>query len=85
MAEKLPNKCPSCHRHLMTTQLQCNQCGVNVSGYFVSFFHQFSDEDQLFIKIFVLNDGNLKSVAQETNKSYPTVRKMLDQIISKMD
>ena len=81
----LPNNCPSCHHNLIITQLHCNQCGVNLSGYFASSFHQFSEDEQLFIKNFVLNDGSLKSVARQMNKSYPTIRKMLDHIINKIE
>ena len=84
MKKALPDSCPSCHHHLMITQLQCDRCGAGLSGSFVSSFHQFSKDEQLFIKNFILNDGNLKSVARQIDKSYPTIRKMLDQIISKI-
>jgi hypothetical protein len=68
----------------MITQLHCAQCGANISGSFVSSFHQFSEDELLFIKNFVVNSGSLKSVARQINKSYPTVRKILNHIISKI-
>ena len=70
---------------MMVTLLHCEQCETNLSGSFVSLFYQFSEEEQLFIKDFILNNGRLKSIAQQMNKSYPTVRKMLNQIIRKIE
>ena len=80
-----PNICPCCHRNLVITQLHCEQCGTTLSGSFVSLFHQFSEDEQLFIKNFILNSGSFKSVARQMGKSYPTIRKILDHIISKME
>ena len=84
MTKTVPNNCPCCHSDLVITELHCDLCGTNLSGSFVSSFHQFSEDEQLFIKNFMLNGGNLKSLAQQMNISYPTVRKMLNQIINKI-
>jgi len=85
MTKALPNNCPCCHQNMMITQLHCEQCGTNLSGSFVSLFHKFTDEEQLFIKDFVINSGNLKSLALQMNISYPTIRKILNQIIIKIE
>ena len=85
MTGTVPNICPCCHRNLVITQLHCEQCGTTLSGSFVSSFQQFSDDEQLFIKNFILNSGSLKSVARQIDKSYPTVRKMLNHIINKIE
>lgn len=43
-----------------------------------------SDEDQSFIKRFVLASGSLKDLAQVYGISYPTVRLRLDRLIEKI-
>jgi hypothetical protein len=42
------------------------------------------DEDQAFIKRFVLASGSLKAIAAEYGVSYPTVRLRLDRLIDKI-
>lgn len=85
MIGKLPTHCPCCNQCLMITQLHCESCGTNLLGSFVPPFNQLSEEEQLFIKIFVLHSGSLKSVAQQMKISYPTIRKILNQIISEIE
>jgi hypothetical protein len=84
MTKTIPNSCPCCHQKLVITELHCEQCETRLTGSYVSLFHQFSEDEQLFIENFILNDGSLKSLAEQMNINYPTVRKMLDQIISKI-
>jgi len=85
MNSALPNFCPCCNQNLTITQLHCEQCGTTLSGTFISPLNQLSEDDLLFIKNFVLNSGSLKHVAMKMDKSYPTVRKMLNHIIKKME
>ena len=85
MNSALPNFCPCCNQNLIITQLHCGQCGTILSGTFISLFNQLSEDDLLFIKNFVLNSGSLKHLSKQIDKSYPTVRKMLNQIIKKME
>ena len=84
MNKTVPSNCPCCHQKMVTTELHCEQCGANITGNFVSPFQHFSAEEQLFIRDFILKDGSLKAVAQQKKISYPTVRKMLNQIINKV-
>jgi len=42
------------------------------------------DEDQAFVKRFVLASGSLKAIAAEYGVSYPTVRLRLDRVIEKI-
>ena len=82
----LPNTCPCCHQNtLIVKDVFCEKCGTTLSGSFISPFNQFTDDEQVFIKIFIQKSGSLKSVAQLMNKSYPTIRKMLNQIINKIE
>lgn len=43
-----------------------------------------SDEDLAFIRRFVLASGSLKEVAKVYGVSYPTVRRRLDRLITKI-
>ncbi|MGI9293526.1 MAG: DUF2089 family protein [Pseudomonadales bacterium] len=45
---------------------------------------QISDEDQTFVKRFVLASGSLKDLAKIYGISYPTVRLRLDRLIEKI-
>ena len=85
MTGTLPNHCPCCNQRLIVIQLHCEECGTNLTGSFVSPFHQFSEDEQLFIRNFVLHSGSIKSVARQMGKSYPTVRKMLNNLIKQLD
>jgi hypothetical protein len=42
------------------------------------------DEDQQFLKRFVLNSGSLKALCDEYEVSYPTLRARLDRLIAKV-
>lgn len=44
-----------------------------------------SDEDQAFIRRFVLASGSLKELARIYGVSYPTVRLRLDKLIQKIE
>ena len=85
MTKLSPNLCPCCKQTLIINHLHCEQCGTNVSGSFISSFHQFSEDELLFIRDFVLNSGKLKLIALKMDKSYPTIRKMLNRIINKIE
>lgn len=46
---------------------------------------QLSNRDELqFVETFIRVQGNIKEMEKEFNISYPTVKKMLDTIITKM-
>jgi hypothetical protein len=42
------------------------------------------DEDQAFLRRFLLASGSLKAMAEEYGVSYPTVRARLDRLIAKV-
>ena len=46
--------------------------------------HLLSDEDQTFIKRFILTSGSLKELAAAYGVTYPTVRLRLDRLIDKL-
>ena len=82
----LPTSCPSCHAQLKVKSLTCENCSTEVTGsYDLPVLALLSDSDQQFILRFVKNSGSLKEMAFELKLSYPTVRNMLNEIISKIE
>lgn len=49
-----------------------------------SWLKRLSDEDESFIKRFILASGSLKELAKAYGISYPTVRLRLDRLIEKI-
>ena len=85
VTKKLPYVCPACEEALKVTSLGCEACGTAVSGKFdLPALAKMSLEDQQFILSFIKSSGSLKEMAQKLNLSYPTVRNMLDDLISKI-
>ncbi len=81
---KLPIRCPSCDSDLLVTKLSCTSCSTEVSGsYVLPVFNQLDVEEQEFIVQFLLCSGSLKEMSNNLNKSYPTVRNKLDDLIAK--
>ena len=82
----LPAYCPSCHSQLKVKCLKCENCQTEVSGlYDLPVLALLSSDDQQFILRFVKNSGSLKEMASELKLSYPTVRNILNDIISKIE
>lgn len=76
------SKCPVCSNNLEVKRLECSSCHTSIEGNFVlSKFNYLSSESLYFIEIFVKNRGNIKLIEKELNISYPTVKKMLDEVI----
>ena len=83
--KKLPINCPSCENTLAVSQLSCTNCDTVISGDFsLPILLQLTNEDQELILEFVLSSGSLKKMASKMEKSYPTVRNKLDDIIEKI-
>lgn len=82
----LPTLCPSCREQLKVKSLQCEQCGTEVKGnYDLPVMALLSSEEQLFVLQFIKSSGSLKEMAALRHLSYPTVRNMLNEIISKIE
>lgn len=82
---KLPVNCPSCENPLLVSQLSCTNCDTKISGNFnIPSFLQLDEDEQEFIYHFIISGGSLKKMAAKLNKSYPTVRNLLDDIIEKI-
>lgn len=74
--------CPVCHHDLHVERLKCDHCESVLEGRFsLSKFNYLTTEQLYFIELFVKNRGNIKSVEKEMDLSYPTIKKMLDDVI----
>jgi hypothetical protein len=83
--KKLPQTCPACSELLKVTTLSCESCGTTIAGTFeLPSLFRLSAEDLQFVLEFVKCSGSLKIMAQQMKLSYPTVRNLLDDIISRI-
>jgi hypothetical protein len=74
--------CPVCKHDLHVTRLECEHCHTAIEGSFtLSKFNYLPTEKLYFIEVFIKNRGSIKAIEKELNISYPTVKKMLDEVI----
>ena len=75
------SKCPICKHKLKVTRLKCENCNSELSGeYELSPFDQLNDDQLNFALLFILLEGNIKEIEKRMNISYPTVKKLLDDV-----
>lgn len=85
-AKNLPSVCPACDSELNVQRLLCKSCGTAVEGDFtIPVLLQLTGEEQSFILKFLKASGSLKEMANQLGYSYPKVRNMLDEVISKVE
>ena len=81
MENKVINRCPICGDKLVVTSLRCEECETEIKGRFnLSVFDYLSESQQKFVLIFLKNGGNIKLIEKELGISYPTVKKILDEV-----
>ncbi len=86
MEKKLPVECPSCSSELKVQSLFCNNCDTTITGQFeLPVLMKLDVNEQNFILDFIISSGSLKVMASKLKLSYPTVRNMLDDLISKIE
>ncbi len=86
MEKKLPITCPSCNSDLKVQSLFCEHCSTTISGQFeLPVLLRLDIKEQEFITEFIKSSGSLKVMASKLKLSYPTVRNMLDELISKIN
>jgi len=79
------SECPVCHHDLVVKKLECSNCGTEIGGKFTLSKFNYLDTDKLyFIEVFVKNRGNIKMIEKEMGFSYPTIKKMLDDVIEQL-
>lgn len=83
MGYKVINNCPVCNSNLKITRLKCNKCGTIIENEFEqSKLSGLSNEQLMFMEVFLKCRGNIKDVEKELGISYPTVRAKLDDVVS---
>lgn len=82
MRKDVLGKCPVCNDELKVTELSCSKCKTKISGeFYLDKFCRLDKEKRYFAEIFIKNRGNIKEIEKELGISYPTVRKLLDEVI----
>ena len=83
--KRMPTTCPSCEGRLSVKRLRCEACETEVDGlYSLPVLANLDQDEQEFILKFIQASGSLKEMASQMNRSYPTVRNLLDAIIEKL-
>ncbi len=76
------SKCPVCDHNLSITRLHCHNCEIEITGDFSLGKLNYLNREQLeFVLIFLKNQGNIKAIEKEMNISYPTVKKILNEVL----
>lgn len=82
MKKEVLGKCPVCDQTLTVTELSCRRCHTKISGEFqLCKFCSLDKEKKYFAEVFIKCRGNIKEIEKELGISYPTVRKLLDEVI----
>ena len=80
--KKLISKCPVCEGELKITSLQCTSCNLELkSDFTLGMFDRLSAEQYEFLLTFLKFRGNLKSLQNDLQISYPTSKKQLDLLL----
>jgi hypothetical protein len=75
-------KCPICSSDLKVAKLYCHHCHTEINGNFdLPDFTHLTPSQLQFIGVFLKNQGSIKGVEKDLNISYPTVKKMLSEIL----
>lgn len=73
---------PVSGKKLQVTRLENFESGIVIEGLFdLSKFNYLTTEQLYFIEVFIKNRGSIKQIEKELDISYPTVKKMLDEVI----
>ena len=78
----LPSQCPICGGEVVVTQISCRDCDTTIDGRFSSrTFSQLTPEQMDFVETFVRLEGKITHMEKELGYSYPTIRKLLHDVI----
>ena len=78
----LPSQCPICGGEVVVTQISCRDCDTSIDGRFSSrTFSQLTPEQMDFVETFVRLEGKITHMEKELGYSYPTIRKLLHDVI----
>ena len=78
----LPSQCPICGGEVVVTQINCRDCSTTIEGRFSSrTFSQLTPKQMDFVETFVRLEGKITHMEKELGYSYPTIRKLLHDVI----
>lgn len=78
----LPSQCPICGGEVIVTRINCRDCGTSIDGQFSArTFSQLTPEQMDFVETFVRLEGKITHMEKELGYSYPTIRKLLHDVI----
>ena len=78
----LPSQCPICGGEVVVTQINCRDCNTTIDGQFSSrTFSQLTPKQMDFVETFVRLEGKITHMEKELGYSYPTIRKLLHDVI----
>jgi hypothetical protein len=78
----IPSQCPICGGEILVTQIQCRDCNTKIEGQFYSrTFSQLTPKQMEFVETFIRLEGKITHMEKELNLSYPTIRKLLHDVI----
>lgn len=81
----LPKKCPLCGGEIAITRLHCRDCDTTFDGHFASSgLGQLTQEQLDFVETFVRCEGKINRMEDELGISYPTIRRLLQEVIRSM-
>lgn len=85
MKKEVISKCPICNNELTITSLHCPKCQIEINGEFsLSRLNYLTKEQLNFVEVFLKNQGNIKAIEKEMNISYPTVKKLMNDVLTAM-
>src|SRR5699024_2920629 len=83
MAHPIIETCPVCAHQLHVSKLSCANCHTVIEkNFMLSKFADFTHEQIVFIKAYLVNPGNIKEVEKALGVSYPTARGKLNDIVT---
>jgi hypothetical protein len=78
----VPGECPVCGGEMVVTSLSCRQCETVIQGrFFTGPFANLSNDQLVFLEVFVKNEGKITHMEKDLGLSYPTIRNRLHEII----
>ncbi|HEY8395473.1 MAG TPA: DUF2089 domain-containing protein [Bacilli bacterium] len=82
LKKEVISKCPVCGHDLSITRLHCNHCEIEITGdFYLSKLNSLTREQLDFVLVFLKNQGSIKAIEKELDISYPTVKKILNEIL----
>ena len=83
MSYPAPTKCSVCGSELQITRLTCPNCSSEITGSFAPCrFCSLNERQKVFLDAFLKARGNIKEVERTLSVSYPTVKNMLEELLS---